>query len=172
MRESSSKPRGDAGATFSHTLVALAVLVAMSAAAYPLAAAAIAALGKAASAAFGASRALVADASLRALAARVRPPFWAASIEPANSGDALEAPWLDGVLEKTAVVSWDGEALRIGEAEAAFRVGGLEHVELAWLEDGSGRVLGFALAFEAGGRAWRVEAPFGAFPRPNARVAW
>ncbi|HOX18903.1 MAG TPA: hypothetical protein PKW82_10635 [Spirochaetales bacterium] len=167
MRESSSKPRNDSGATFAHTLVALAVLVAMSAASYPLASSAIAALGKAADSAFGASRALVADASIRALAARVRAPFWAASIEPANPGDAIEAPWLDGEMEKPAVIAWDGEALRIGEAEAAFRVGGLEHVELAWLEDGRGRVLGFALAFETGGRAWRVEAPFGAFPRPR-----
>jgi hypothetical protein len=108
----------------------------------------------------------VVDSALRALASRVRPPFWAASIEASEPAGSLEAPWLDGERDKSAVVSWDGEALRIGEADGAFRVGGLERVELGFLGDGSGRILGFVAAFESGGRSWRVEAPFGSFPRP------
>lgn len=167
MPACSSKPRIDSGATYAHALVALAVLVAMSAASYPLAATALTALRRATEAAFGASRALAVDASLRALAERVRPPFEARSIDISRSDDTLEAPWLDGERERIAVVSWDGEALWLGESEAAFRIAGLGNVELGWLEDSRARVLGFVAVFEAGGRSWRVEAPFGSFPRPD-----
>lgn len=111
-----------------------------------------------------AAASLKADAVLRSLAARIRPPWWTALDGSLVGPKDARLPWLDGDREGEALLSWEEGILTIREKGLSpSSIAFLEGFTLSFLPP-AGPPRGLRARWRAGGRDWECRAPFGGLP--------
>lgn len=105
-----------------------------------------------------------ADAVLRALARRIRPPWWT-SLAPASlRNQEARLRWLDGDRDDEAFLTFTDGLLSIREnGRVAVLITGLEAFSLSLLPQ-TGPPRGMCARWRAAGRDWECRAAFGALP--------
>lgn len=111
------------------------------------------------------TRILVLDDRLRALAGRIRAPFWVPDFLIEATDSEMHVAYLDGDPSKSLILKIDGNVLSIDDGTTVTRHSGFTRVSMAATPDSSGRVCGITVSLEEKGRAsFSLTARFGSAP--------
>jgi prepilin-type N-terminal cleavage/methylation domain-containing protein len=157
--------RTEDGWTLMEVLVAMAVLSLLALGAWNAAAVSLRLASGIRERTLEASRLLELDDRLRALASRVRTPYWAGGHGVSLADGGCRVAWLDGDPQKGLLMAFRDGVLTVGDGETAASYPGFRRAAFLSALDAEGRPYGVSVDLETeGGRALAVTGRFGGAP--------
>jgi hypothetical protein len=155
----------ESGSTFLEVLVALGILSLLGVGAWNAASVSLRLASAVRAKTLESSRLLELDDRLRALASRVRTPYWAAGHGVALAEGECRVAWLDGDPARSLVLSFREGVLSVGDGEGAMAYRGFRHAGFLTALDAEGLPFGITVELETQeGRALTVIGRFGGAP--------
>jgi prepilin-type N-terminal cleavage/methylation domain-containing protein len=160
-----SSAGNERGSTLLEVIIALAILSLIGIGAWTAASVSLRTAARSHARILSGARLLQLDDSIRALAARVRPPYWLPDPAVTLDGGKMRVASLDGDPGKSLDLVFDNGVLALDAGGEPTRFSGLRNASFAPALDADGHIDGIRLELEAGpGTRAIIIARFGGTP--------